>query len=995
MSLHRYRLPLRVVLHDCTLSPVRRGTMRQCEHSAGSRDKQNKVNAGLLHNVKYLNSHAIDKQQVRINYANSPMIKGGGRDYPSQISDSTINVTSCSSIRFFPSTLSGFQMRNSSIAIFVTFAPKMTSVRCCGAAMMLLTMAACGAGSSDTPAETRVSSTLVTKTISGSILRSTPATVAPPAAQTSSGTTAPDTNMPVGVTSAPPKPANPIPATLVTAPTSPAIFAPAILTPVVLNPSIPLPPSPVSPATPSTPVKTLHASSALLSIGVSDEEFIGPFADWVNVKTAYGAVGNGIADDTTAIQNGLNALRKYNASIGPTVLYFPAGTYRVTQTLKMELNFGANLIGADPRTTSIVWGGAANGTMLVTSGSFDTLFTRLTWDGKNAAGIGIAQWWNFVTDRANYQGSIKHVDEVFQNMGIGIYGGRVGAAYGQGDSETMILRVSFLNESIAGVNLGSPNAVDWMIWDSKFTNCARGVTNYFSINDAGATAGAGQFSINRSVFQGSTVADVAIGNTSEWLSLKNNFSINSHQFFYGAEAGPNPVPIILQNNTIIDTLDPVAIEVGNEGPLILIDNKIRSTSGSTSPAIHMEGSGITAEQGDRDIYSIGNEYTVTNPISLAGTTGRVLTSGDTTVSAGSIAATLPNPPVLAPNYGRAIFEVPLNATADQIQATINSAASHGANAVVHLPAGNYSVNHTLIVPANAHIQIAGDSQATALWWNGSSPNGPVISLAGPSYATLRDLSIGGSTVTAIAMPGANQSGGRVFLSGSYMSAISVLGLTETRLDAQANTGIGTFSVDSSTSILAIGGCGVPLSLLGGSNVLISDCWSEGTRSNLFNLESGNLTFLGGLLAPYSDGYGAGLSKSAAAVEINDFTGDAAFIGVGLNLKTGSNGILVNSASAATQALFFGISTNATGFFTNDVAADTVGAVFSKDYMPGAGSYDIPDAGDSSSAFIAAGFSQARSVVWETTPMAHVPGATDVRLFRIGTPYTTLGLTVTN
>lgn len=46
-----------------------------------------------------------------------------------------------------------------------------------------------------------------------------------------------------------------------------------------------------------------------------------------NVKT-YGALGNGNADDTTAIQNALNA------AAGNGVLYFPAGIYNVTQTLQ-------------------------------------------------------------------------------------------------------------------------------------------------------------------------------------------------------------------------------------------------------------------------------------------------------------------------------------------------------------------------------------------------------------------------------------------------------------------------------------------------------------------------------------------------------------------------------------------------------------------------------------------------------------------------------------
>jgi hypothetical protein len=409
----------------------------------------------------------------------------------------------------------------------------------------------------------------------------------------------------------------------------------------------------------------------------------------------------------------------------------------------------------------------------------------------------------------------------------------------------------------------------------------------------------------------------------------------------------------------------------------------------------MNGTGITAAQDDRDVFSIGNQFTVANAISLAGTSGRILSTDDTTVSPSSIATTAPTLPGLAPNYNRAIFEVPLNATADQVQATINAAvASQSPNAVVHLPAGSYQIDHTLTVPANAQIQIAGDSQATELWWTGTSPTGPVVSLTGPSYATLRDLAIVGGTVTAISLSGADQTGGRVFESASYMSPLSVTGLSHTRVDAQANTGISGLIATSSASVLLVGSGGVPMSLLGNSQVLISDCWFEGTRSNLLTLESGNLTYLGGLLAPYADGYGAGLPPLAPLMTINDYSGQLSVIGVSLNLRSGSNGILVTSASPATQALFLGLSTNATNFFTNDVTADSVGAILSKQ-SAGAGAYDVADAGDTSSAFVVAGLAQARSVIWETSPMVHTEGTTDVRLFRIATPNTAIGLSVSN
>ena len=61
----------------------------------------------------------------------------------------------------------------------------------------------------------------------------------------------------------------------------------------------------------------------------SDEEFVGPFASWRNVQTYYGAKGDGVSDDTTAVQNALNDLRVARNN-GWSVLYFPAGTYCVT-----------------------------------------------------------------------------------------------------------------------------------------------------------------------------------------------------------------------------------------------------------------------------------------------------------------------------------------------------------------------------------------------------------------------------------------------------------------------------------------------------------------------------------------------------------------------------------------------------------------------------------------------------------------------------------------
>ena len=55
-----------------------------------------------------------------------------------------------------------------------------------------------------------------------------------------------------------------------------------------------------------------------------------------NVKD-YGAVGNGVANDTTAIQNAINAAKAASAPGGGPYrvpVYFPAGYYYITAPIK-------------------------------------------------------------------------------------------------------------------------------------------------------------------------------------------------------------------------------------------------------------------------------------------------------------------------------------------------------------------------------------------------------------------------------------------------------------------------------------------------------------------------------------------------------------------------------------------------------------------------------------------------------------------------------------
>lgn len=105
---------------------------------------------------------------------------------------------------------------------------------------------------------------------------------------------------------------------------------------------------------------------------------------WFSVKS-FGAAGNGIADDTTPIQNAITACQ----AIGGGVVYFPFGTYQISSPLSITAAgltlLGQNASGATIRNTSAT-GNAIN----VTAGGGVTTFRTLNVaHSSNSTGIGI------------------------------------------------------------------------------------------------------------------------------------------------------------------------------------------------------------------------------------------------------------------------------------------------------------------------------------------------------------------------------------------------------------------------------------------------------------------------------------------------------------------------------------------------------------------------------------------------------------------------------
>ena len=309
------------------------------------------------------------------------------------------------------------------------------------------------------------------------------------------------------------------------------------------------------------------ASLPVAAQAMGDEEFVGPFPSWANVKTNYGAAGDGVTDDTAAIQKALNALGPVNST-----LYLPAGTYRITQTLSLAGQQYVNVIGQDPSNTTILWAGSFGGTIFYLNGIAYSRFDRLTFNGQGNAAVAVDQSW--VGSGNYFDTGNEYADDVFENIGTGFRCGNLG----YGCAETSMLRDRFINNTVVGVATKNFNALDMFIWYSLFQNDAVGVSN---------NPGAGNFHVYNSLFQNSKSADIAIGNTGTF-NFRNNYSIGSNQFLVASNTG-NPANITIEGNTILDTANPISVAVGNLGPVVLLDNTIRSLAGASVPVVRAAG----------------------------------------------------------------------------------------------------------------------------------------------------------------------------------------------------------------------------------------------------------------------------------------------------------------------------------------------------------------------------------------------------------------------
>ncbi|CAN5346964.1 hypothetical protein BH11PSE2_BH11PSE2_10470 [soil metagenome] len=690
------------------------------------------------------------------------------------------------------------------------------------------------------------------------------------------------------------------------------------------------------------------------------EVFIGPLAGWLNVKSRFGAVGDGAADDTAALQKALAALHDDGGSA--SALWLPAGRYRITRTLTLPRKvgreaIGLNIQGEDPDRTAIIWDGPAGGTMF-DYGAWYSKIGRLTLDGAGRAGIALAHGPEFVT--AN-----EITDMVFKDVAVGIEAGTMQTS---GIAETSVQRCRFVRCSSAGASIRNFNTLDWWFWHCRFEDCGLGLTNVF---------GAGNFHAYSCLFQRSKVADISMHHTG-FLSFRGNTSIGSRAFFQ-ADVIDAAAELTFQNNTIIDTTDAAAIQIGNFGPVLLIDNVIAARPGAQGPLVVAPRATGAA---------IGNGFTVAGALALkAG--GQEVDSRR--LARPAISTALPGLPGTPPRFAGSVIEVRTGATAAEIQDAIDAAARQRGPVAIHLPTGAYAIGASLTVPANREIHIVGDGMPyrTVLTWTGPG-TGPMISLAGPSRMRLSDLTlVGGDKADGLVVERCDQAGGQVWMDqtqsvSARQCGYLIEGVKQARAvlrdGGHADCQVGVRVDGGALTILSGASSSNHLSyeLANGARLVARDIWYEtGDRPRFIRLTgAGDFTLSGSNIAtPRKAG--------EIPVEIDGFAGRAAFLGVVFTETSAPSGLpaVVASGSQPGMRLLL-LGCHGSGeYFADRSTAGHVARAESQQYADGGGAKPIADVGAVDAGFLREMLAALRQPV-ATLPTPVPAGATDVRLNRV-------------
>ena len=453
-----------------------------------------------------------------------------------------------------------------------------------------------------------------------------------------------------------------------------------------------------------------------------------PRSDWINVKTDVTprAIGDGVADDTAALQAALNGLSE--APGQRNTVFIPAGTYRITKTLVVEHRDGISLLGSG-RGTRIVWDGVGgdgdDSRMFWSNGAPRSRYIGIVWDGNNKASVG------FDHDSKNYfETEIDHQHEAFINCTS--TGLRVGHNQNLATAETNYENCLFVNCE-RGCAFLTFNDYDHTVSGCGFYQCGTGLyggkgSNYY---------------LRDSHFEGSRLLDIR--NASEHgISVRRCTSLGSKKFFESASIAP----VTIQDCRISAWTNPDGALSLHDDPTIIFDCVFTNPPSRRQPI---------AMANDQHVILSNNSSADTDGLVKPGSSKNI-----TVIPAGKLGGSLHAP---AQTFFTSTARTPLrifdarvtfgakgNGSTDDtaaVQAAIEAARQAGHGAMAYLPSGDYCISQTLHV-SGADYSVGGSGTHSRLLWHGAK-DGVLLHVDGPRNVTIENLDIGSAGKQANAL----------------------------------------------------------------------------------------------------------------------------------------------------------------------------------------------------------------------------------------------------
>jgi hypothetical protein len=488
-----------------------------------------------------------------------------------------------------------------------------------------------------------------------------------------------------------------------------------------------------------------------------------PRSDWINIRTDVTpkAVGDGVADDTAAIQAALAQVSEQTGK--PATVYLPPGTYRITKTLELKQKDGIAVMGCG-RLTKILWNGPGgkgdDARMFWSNGSPRSRYVGITWDGQGKAHVGFDH-----DSKGYFETEIDHQHEAFLNFtGSGIRIGHDQNTPGaQATAETTYANCLFVNCE-NGFTLMQFNDYNHTVTGCEFRGCGVGVNS----------VGGANFYVRDTHFENSKVVDIRVRGE-HGISIRRCTSTGSQMFLEEATIAP----LTVQDCQVSAWANPTAAITFGSGPVLLFDCVF-----VRPPTRHPP---VTVSGGQHLIFS-NNKSASTDGLIKAGNSQNI-----TAIPAGKLDGSLNSP---TQTFFKETARIPgkvFDANRDfgakgdgktddsaAAQATINAARTCGKGAMAYFPSGTYQVSSTLHV-AGGDYYLGGCGVHTQL--RGRNLQGPpVMQIDDPRQIILENIAIYGSgeeNSSDILQTGSGESRihyERVWVSGMYAKKPFVGGL---------------------------------------------------------------------------------------------------------------------------------------------------------------------------------------------------------------------------